>query len=81
MTQIEFQLLSDEEKIDVLYEHGVYIGKQKLANRSVLLYQLEGFYVEVFYSKHRQSVQKIYCFSSTNHLDPYLEQIDVVFMI
>ena len=77
MTLYDFQLLPDQEQIAVLYECGVYIGKRKDAFSVVLLYQLESFYVEVYYRKYRSHIKKLHCFDSTELLDPYLEQIDV----
>ena len=77
MNLLEFKLLSLDEKISQLYEHGVYIGKCKRQGNSVLLYQLENFYVEVFYTKHRCYVSRLHCFTSTALLDPYLDEIDV----
>lgn len=81
MTMFEFGLLPDNEKIDILYNQGVYIGKRRVEKLSVLLYQLETFYVEVYYKKHRRHVTRVYCFSSTTLLDPYLEQIDVEHLV
>ena len=77
MTQMDFRLLPQTEQLDVLYTTGVFIGKRKLGSTSVLLYQLEGFYVEVFYKKHRCFTTKIHCFRSTEYLDPYLEEIEL----
>lgn len=77
MTQMDFRLLTQPEQLDVLYTTGVFIGKRKLGSTSVLLYQLEGFYVEVYYRKHRRYASKIHCFRSTEYLDPYLEQIEL----
>ena len=77
MTLFDFQLLEEAEQIAVLYEQGVYIGKRKEGELPVLLYQLEGFYAEVFYRLYRRSVLKIRCSGSTSILEPYLEQIDV----
>jgi hypothetical protein len=48
MKLCDFQLLSRHEKIDILYEQGVYLGKRKEGASSVLLYQLDSFYIEVF---------------------------------
>ncbi len=81
MTLFDFKLLENSEKIDVLYEQGVYIGKRREGNGTVLLYQLESFYVEVFYKKHRRYVARVHCFSSTALLDPYLEQIHVAYLV
>jgi hypothetical protein len=73
MNQFDFSLLEENEQLDILFEEGVYIGKRKESERSILLYQLGGFYVEVFYLKHRSHPVKVKCFRSTLLLDPYLE--------
>ena len=73
----DFQLLPEQEQIDILYQYGVYIGKRKEGFSIILLYQFESFYVEVFYRKYRSHVKQLHCFESTELLDPYLEQIDV----
>ena len=77
MTLLEFQLLNTREQISILYKHGVYIGKRKQAHLTILLYQVESFYIEVVYQMYRRYVAKIKCTESTAVLDPYLEQIDV----
>ena len=77
MTMYDFQLLPEQLQIETLYRNGVYIGKQKRKLSIILLYQLESFYVEVFYRKYRSHVKHLHCFESTELLDPYLEQIDV----
>lgn len=77
MTLLDYKLLSLDECIELLYRHGVYIGKRKEGELSLLLYQLDSFYVEVFYRKHRCHIQRLHCFSSTALLDPYLHDIDV----
>lgn len=81
MTLFEFQLLSEGEQIATLYRQGVYIGKRKVENMTVLLYQLESFYVEVVYRSYRRFIEKIRCSASTSILDPYLEQIDVEYLV
>ena len=81
MTQMDFRLLPQPEQLDVLYNTGVFIGKRKLGSTSVLLYQVEGFYVEVYYKKHRCYASKIHCFRSTEYLDPYLEQIHLEHLV
>lgn len=74
MKMREFQSLSEKKKVAILYQHGVYIGK-KWDKYISLLYQLEGFYVEIFYKKYRKHIFKMICSESTSILDPYLEQI------
>lgn len=77
MKMHDFQLLPEQDQIDILYQYGVYVGKRKEAFSVILLYQFESFYVEVFYRKYRSHVRRLHCFESTDLLDPYLEQIDV----
>jgi hypothetical protein len=77
MKQYDFQQLPLSEKVQVLYEDGVYVGKRKLAHLTTLLFQLDSFYVEVHYVRYRYHVTGIRCFSSTEFLDPYLKEMDV----
>jgi hypothetical protein len=73
----EFIHLPEKEKVTLLYEQGVYIGKRRQSNTVVVLYQLDGFYAEVFYRTYRRQIDRISCFSGTARLDPYLAGIDV----
>ena len=77
MTLFDFQLLSRNEQVSMLYEEGVYIGKRKEGGLTILLYQVDSFYVEVYYRKYRKYIDRIRCSASTVMLDPYLEQINV----
>ena len=77
MTLHEFNLLDDSEKITLLYQNGVYIGKRKAGKRTLLLYQYQYFYVEVHYIKYRREIGCLHCFSSTLEIEPYLEQIPI----
>ena len=77
MKLCEFEFLPEAEQLDVIQEDGVYIGKRWRKNFSILLYQVNDFYVEVIYSKYRCYVSNIRCFSSTDLLEPYLEQVDI----
>lgn len=65
----------------MLYAHGVYIGKRRVGRRTMLLYQLESFYVELCYRKYRCSVNHVHCFQSTSLLDPYLAEMDVEVLV
>ncbi len=73
----DFIRLTQKEQVTLLYEQGVYIGKRKQGNLVVVLYQLEGFYAEVFYRTYRRVIDRISCFSGTARLDPYLTGMDV----
>lgn len=73
----EFRLLSYHGQIDLLYRHGVYIGKKRSGGVTVLLYQLDAFYVKIFYSKYRETVSSIAVFTSPLHITGYLNHIDI----
>jgi len=81
MRLYEFSRLPEKEKVAMLYEHGVYIGKRRQAGTVVLLYQLDGFYAEVFYQHYRRVIDRISCFSGTARLDPYLAEINVGYLV
>ncbi|GAA4342926.1 hypothetical protein [Flaviaesturariibacter amylovorans] len=81
MTLFAFQLLTPAEQLDLLYEAGTYIGKRRVEGRVRILYQLEGFYIEVHYKKYRCIAEKLVCFRSTIPLEPYLEAIDVEHLV
>ena len=77
----DFTRLSEKEKVTLLYRQGVYIGKRRQSQTVVVLYQLDGFYAEVFYRTYRCEIDHISCFSGTARLDPYLAGMDVVHLV
>jgi hypothetical protein len=72
----EFERLSANEKIDLLHKEGVYVGKSKIGETVAVLYQFEGFYVEIFYRKYRVQIERINCFTSASGIDAYLNGPD-----
>lgn len=80
MRMYEFQLLSEDEQIAILYQEGIYIGKKK-ADKTTLLYQLASFYIEITYASYRRVIQNIVYSESTSVLDPYLEQISIEYLV
>jgi hypothetical protein len=77
----DFEWLSKGEQITVLYREGVYIGKKKIGQYTGLMFQLESFYVEIIYADYRKVIFKIRCSDYTTILEPYLEQIDVEYLV
>lgn len=73
----EFRDLPQEFQFELLHKDGVYVGKRVIAGQSVLLMQLYGFYVEVFYSEYRKEIDHILTSSDTDLLLPYLDQINI----
>jgi hypothetical protein len=81
MRMHEFQLLSQDEQIAILYQEGIYVGKKKAGKITTLLYQLASFYVEIIYASYRRAIQTLIYSESTTVLDPYLEQIPIEYLV
>ena len=80
MTLSGFELLPLRKQINFLYREGVYVGKRKDENITAVLFQVDSFYVEIFYRKYRCIISRLHCFTSTALLDPYLTQVDVEYL-
>jgi len=73
----EFIDLPQDIQFEVLHKHGVYVGKRKIDEKTVVLFQLHGYYVEVFYEQYRKIIDRISTSTSTEILLPYLDQISI----
>ena len=73
----EFRDLPQELQFEALHKHGVYVGKRKVGKQTVVLFQLHGFYVEVYYKQYRKIIEHIVTSDSTDILQPYLDQINI----
>ena len=76
MTLYEFNQLDEMQQADAVW-NGILIGDRTDNIFNILLYQIDGFYVEVFYQKKRNIIKRIRSFSSTDQLQPYLEKMDL----
>jgi hypothetical protein len=77
MTTEAFKALGDPDQRKFLLEQGAYLGHRKAAPWSVLLYQVQDFYVEVFFSMNNLDIQSIEAFDDLDRLEPYLERISL----
>ncbi len=73
----DFIELLQDHQLDILHQDGVYVGKRKVSKQTVVLYQLYGFYVEVFYKHYRKKVDHLITSATTEILQPYMNQIHV----
>ena len=73
----EFTDLPQELQFEVLHRHGVYVGKRKVSERTIVLFQLHGFYVEVHYKQYRKTIDSLHISDDTELLQPYLDQINI----
>ena len=73
----EFKEMAFDLQFEILHRDGVHIGKRKVDDMIVILFQLYTFYVEVYYVQYRKVIHHIVTSEDTNILQPYLEQIHV----
>ena len=76
MTLYEFNSLDEMEQAEAVWD-GVLIGDRKDSEHRILLYQIDAFYVEAYYHIEYNVLRRFRSFSSTDQLDPYLNQIDL----
>jgi hypothetical protein len=77
MTLDRFNLLNDDEKSNALWLKASLIDVIRKDSLTILLYQLYGFYVEVYYNYNRNQIECFQSFNSTDQLEPYLDKISL----
>jgi len=73
----DFIVLNEEEKKFAALHMGVLISKRKARQYVVFLFQLNGFYVEMFCNTRTKNVTQYRAFTHTELLHPYLEEIAI----
>ncbi|HEX8313980.1 MAG TPA: hypothetical protein VF609_03255 [Flavisolibacter sp.] len=77
MTLKQFRSLPLHTQEKLLINNGTFLFDRKAVGIKVLLYQLSGFYVEVFYDTTTAKVSLIKSFTDTDGLEAYLYKIDI----
>lgn len=77
MTHKEYKALRQDEQTSFLCKAGVSIAERKVGPYLIVLFQVDGFYVEVFYDKRSYQMLKLMSFYNTTLLEPYLSDIDI----
>lgn len=77
MTIYEFNLLDGIRQAEVVENRGVLIADRLHKQLKILLFQVDNFYIEVYYHNTYNVVQGFRSFESTDALDPYLEHISL----
>jgi hypothetical protein len=77
MTLTKFNRLSLEEQQIAVLQEGVFLAERKDAPLRMMLYDMNSFYVEVFFLNRYNKVAWFNGFTSTDKLEPYLAHIDV----
>ena len=73
----QFDTLSKEHQQDLLLKKGIFLAEREDGPFRIMLYQLDGFYVEVYFFNLYNKVAFFQTFEDTEALQPYLEQVDV----
>lgn len=77
MTLYQFNLFNETQQAEILWDKGVHLSERKDHIFTYVLYQIDGFYVEVWYHREFNAIQRFRSFSSLNQLDPYLKQVRI----
>jgi hypothetical protein len=77
MTIYQFISLDEAEQAEAIWD-ATQIGDRSDEEHNILLYQINSFYVEVFYHKEYNVIRKFRPFTSTDQLQPYLDKIKLV---
>jgi hypothetical protein len=77
MTIEEFNYLDETMKAEVLSIMGIFLSERNEGCFRITLYQVENFYVEIYYHMTRFFYVCIRSFQDVRELAPYLEHIDI----
>jgi hypothetical protein len=77
MKMYQFNCMDEVRQIELLWSKGALIGSRKQGFYKVLLYQVDSFYVEVFYEYFKGKMAKLNSFTDSDRLEPYLNSINI----
>lgn len=77
MTLLYFKNLTKNQKRTTVLRHGAFLSEKSYGLFRTMLYQLDGFYVEVYFTRFSKEALWFRSFDSTKNLQPYLQQIDI----
>lgn len=72
ITRGEYCQFSLTGRLQLLQEFGEFLGVKIIENKSVQLYQIYDFYVEVIYNDINHKIEQVEVIKSTNLLSFYL---------
>lgn len=77
----QFNTLSKQDQQNQLLKEGTFLAEREDGPFRIMLYQLDAFYVEVYFFNLYNKVAFLQTFSDTDALEPYLVQMDVSSML
>ena len=72
-----FNALNQEKQRRLVLQKGVYLTGRRTRDFTVLLFDVDGFYIEVYFYTATNTVFLIKSFEHTDPLQPYLNSIDI----
>lgn len=81
MTRQKFARLNKKQKKNAVLRSGIYLADKTSLLFKTMLYQVDNFYVEVFFFKWSKNVAGFRSFCKTSKLEPYLKKIDLSCLI
>ena len=73
----QFKGLEETIQIGLIWTHGVHVATRDDLVYQYLLYQLDDFYIEVWYHVELEVIHRFLAFDDMNRLDPYLAEMDI----
>jgi hypothetical protein len=77
MTVPEFKLLTPRQKKITILRTGSFLCERKAGLLRKILYQVDSFYVEIYFMRFGREAIWYRSFDGTSSLQPYLKQIDI----
>jgi len=72
MTLCEFNLLGEMEQAKAIWS-GTHVATRQDEEHEILLFQIDGFFVEVFFDRTYETISKIEAIGNINQLTLYLD--------
>ena len=72
-----FNCLLREARAELVWQQGRFLAIRQEMSCSVVLYHLESFFAEVWYSPEDNQIALVHGFESRKLLEPYLDTIDL----
>lgn len=65
------------EQAQATWNYGEHLATRTTVMYKILLWQIEDFYIEMFYDYINNKIEKLRSFRNPDLLTPYLNQIDI----
>jgi hypothetical protein len=72
-----FNQLSRNEQRLCLLTKGIFLDERSTLRHDVMLYELDGYYIEAYFLKNTNKAVFFKTFTDTVYLEPYLQEIDL----